>query len=504
MAFKIAFLIFAIGVGFLFHLDRDKSIRTSKALWLPVIWLWIIGSRPASAWLWVWFGIGGGTGGGLDAQLDGSPVDAVIFLLLLLAAIGVLLRRKSKVRAYLKSSYPVLLYYGYCLASCLWSPFPEVACKRWLKAVGDLVMVLVVLTDPQPMEALRRVSARVGFILMPASLLLIRYSTIGRGFDEDGNPSNLGVTTNKNTLGLITWVMCLASIWSFRSLYIARKQPNRNKRLVAHGALVLSGLAVLVLAHSATSVSCTVLGTGLLFLSGLSWVRQQPRRLNTVVLGLAALTSVGMVFDLKGAILHALGRKPDLTGRTVIWQRIIPMARNPIIGAGFESFWNASAPILHRIKGPEGRMFQNLNTSHNGYIDAYLNLGLVGVALIALILLSGYVRANGAFLRDREIGGLSLAFLATCAVYSVTEAGFRILTPSWMFLLIAVVSAGGLSKGGIRMYAAELLPSRRSRPKIPGQAWNNPQGFKHAHVSEISEQGQVERQALNGTSGRFV
>lgn len=504
MAFYVAFLTFAIGVGCLFRLDRDGSFKTSKALWLPVIWLWIIGSRPVSAWLWIWFGIGGGGSGGLDAQLDGSPIDAVVLLLLLLGGVGTLMRRKKKVRAYLNSSYPVLLYYGYCLASCLWSPFPEVACKRWVKAVGDLVMVLVVLTDSEPIEALRRVFARVGFILMPASLLLIRYSRIGRGFDEDGNPSNLGVTTNKNTLGLITWVLCLASIWSFRSLYIAPKLPNRRKRLVAHGALVLSGLAVLAVAHSATSISCTVLGTGLLFMTGLSWVRKRPTRLNAVVLGLVVLTSIGMAFDLKGAILHALGRKPDLTGRTVIWQKVLPMARNRIIGAGFESFWNASAPILHQMKGPEGRMFHDLSTSHNGYIDAYLNLGIVGVVMIVLILLSGYVRANGAFQRDWEIGGLSLAYLATCAIYSVTEAGFRILTPSWMFLLIAVVAAGGLSKGGIRMHAAEFLPSRRLRPKIAVQAWSTPRGFKHAPTSEISEQSHMEKQVSQRTSRGFV
>jgi hypothetical protein len=46
-----ALFLFAVGIAGLFYLDRDNSIRTSKALWLPVIWLWIVGSRPVSAWL---------------------------------------------------------------------------------------------------------------------------------------------------------------------------------------------------------------------------------------------------------------------------------------------------------------------------------------------------------------------------------------------------------------------------------------------------------------------
>jgi O-antigen ligase len=132
-------------------------------------------------------------------------------------------------------------------------------------------------------------------------------------------------------------------------------------------------------------------------------------------------------------------------------------------------------------------MFQNLNTAHNGYIDAYLNLGLVGVGLIALILLSGYTRANGAYQRDQEMGSLALAYLVTTAVYSVTEAGFRMQTPSWMALLLGVVAAGGLSKGGLRMQAAAVLRSRRLRPKVHPMAWNDSKAIREASSSGPSE-----------------
>src|SRR2546422_8158792 len=35
----------------LFWLDRDWTARTSKALWIPGVWLWILGSRELSQWL---------------------------------------------------------------------------------------------------------------------------------------------------------------------------------------------------------------------------------------------------------------------------------------------------------------------------------------------------------------------------------------------------------------------------------------------------------------------
>ena len=78
---SLASLVYACGIAGLFYLDRDKSVRTSKALWLPVLYLWILGSRPVSVWL----GVGPATG--TNAQLDGSPVDRAFFAALLIAAI---------------------------------------------------------------------------------------------------------------------------------------------------------------------------------------------------------------------------------------------------------------------------------------------------------------------------------------------------------------------------------------------------------------------------------
>ena len=109
----------------------------------------------------------------------------------------------------------------------------------------------------------------------------------------------------------------------------------------------------------------------------------------------------------KAAITEALGRKPDLTGRTEIWKMVIPMAPNPIGGAGFETFWVGPRVAKNLLEGWGTRM---TNEAHNGYIEVYLNLGWLGLGLIALILGQGYRRAVSAFRRDtrawRSAGGL--------------------------------------------------------------------------------------------------
>ena len=179
MIFWLALLICSTGIAGLFYLDRDKSVRNSTALWLPVIWLSIAGSRPVSAW----FGPGGGSDVGLASTLDGSPMDAAIYGMLVALGVIVLLRRDRKKRTstFLAANGLIIVYFLYCLISVAWSPFHGPAFKRWIKAIGDLVMILIVVTDGQPLAALRRLYSRVGFVLFPFSIFLIRYTDLGRG-----------------------------------------------------------------------------------------------------------------------------------------------------------------------------------------------------------------------------------------------------------------------------------------------------------------------------------
>jgi O-antigen ligase len=166
-----------------------------------------------------------------------------------------------------------------------------------------------------------------------------------------------------------------------------------------------------------------------------------------------------MLFGGKAIVTNALGRSDTLSGRTDIWAASIAAAGNPLIGAGFESFWNTSVEKV--AAGLPGYWdIHNLVSAHNGYIEVYLDLGWIGVCLIALILISGYRRASKAFQRDPQFGSLILAYVATSIFYSITEVGFRVLTPSWIFLLLAVVSASGVTAGLFDGEASKILASR--------------------------------------------
>jgi len=487
MKFAIVFLVWVGITILLFRLDRDRSVRVSKALWLPTLLLLIVGSRPVSGWLNVWFGIGASLAdkGNLDAQLDGSPLDAMVFGLLLLIGLGVLWRRSARTRSLLVASAPILIYYFYCLVSTSWSPIPLVALKRWIKDICDLVMVLIIATEVNPLASLERLFARVGFILFPWSIFMIRYTGLGRGFDADGNPENVGVTTNKNTLGLITYFITLGAVWSL--LRVLRSKPHRGRagRIVARVALVAFGLSVLYQAHSATSVACFILGAAVIFIADRRVLRRRPKLIHAVMSTVLLFGGTMLLFGGAGIVVHALGRKTDLTGRTDIWKAVIPLCPNPVIGAGFESFWNGFGRDIQGLSAIESR---NLATAHNGYIEIYLNLGLIGVALILFLLISAYRNATAAYCKDREMGGLMLAYMCTAAIYSVAEAGFRILTPSWISLLLAIVGSN-----------AAFLPRLGRKPSAIPIDVKQP-----ADPTEIRRTGFATAQRLDsGSPGRY-
>src|SRR5579863_5261478 len=154
----MASVVFAAGILGLFLLNRDPTVRTSKALWIPFAWLLIAGSRAPSAWFATQ-----ALPSADDMYLQGNPFERNLFSALLFLAALVLIARRRKVVEVLKGNAPILLFIFYCAVSVLWSDYPSVGFKRWTKLAGDLAMILIVATDINPSVAFDRLITRTGF-----------------------------------------------------------------------------------------------------------------------------------------------------------------------------------------------------------------------------------------------------------------------------------------------------------------------------------------------------
>jgi exopolysaccharide production protein ExoQ len=433
----VAAAVFAAAIAGLLWLDRDLKTRSSRALWLPVVWLLIAGSRNMSQWT------PGTTSGGYSADashyLEGNPFDRWIFSALVAAGIAVLFSRGNRVTRILGKNAPVILYFLYCAASIAWSDFPDVAFKRWTKAIGDIVMVLVILTDVDPIASVKRVLARIGFVLLPASLLLIKYfPDLGRTYDPGFGvwmPMYTGVTTNKNELGMITMVCGLGALWRVLGEFRFGDKKQRLRHLAAQGTLLAIAGWLLWLAHSTTSTACFAIGTILILATSMPVVNRRPVLVHLIVFGLVFASVFALFLDSGGSLVGSLGKDPTLTGRTDIWNLVLSLKGNPIFGTGFESFW--LGPRLEKMW--EVYWWHPIE-AHNGYLEVFLNLGWLGIILFGMLILSGYRNAFAAFRRKPQTNGIRIAFLVIAVIYNLTESSVRVLNPVWIFFLLSVVA----------------------------------------------------------------
>lgn len=433
MAPAIATVVYILGILTLFLLDRDENAWTSKALWIPVIWLLINGSRPVSQWLET-----GPTIAQADLYLDGSPLDALVWAILLASGVAVLFSRRGQVWTLLRANGPILLFFSFCALSIVWSDYPFIAFKRWIKAAGDVVMILIVLTDLNPEVAIRRFISRAGFVLIPVSVLFIKYyPDLGRSYNPwTWIPMYSGVTTFKNLLGMTCLVCGLGSLWCFVAAYEDKEDTRRVRHLIAHGVILAMVLWLFWMADSMTSLSCFIMAGGVMI--AVSQVRsaRKPVVIHILVAAVVLVSIFALFLDSGGGLIESLGRDSTLTGRSAIWNAVLSLDHSPFLGTGFESFWLGrrlqEVLSLTKMKG--------IQEAHNGYLEIYLNLGWVGITLLALLIMAGYRNVIAMFRRDPRAGRIRLAFFIVAVVYSFTEAGFKMLAPVWICFLLAVMA----------------------------------------------------------------
>jgi exopolysaccharide production protein ExoQ len=452
----LATIICALGILGIFLLDRDRKFRASPVLWIPVAWLSIGASRTIAEWL----------GGGVafespDQYLDGSPLDQLVLTGLLAAGLMVLLARRQRAGTFLRANGPLLIFFLYCAVSVLWSDYPFVAFKRWTKALGNLVMVLIVLTDPDPLAAVKRLLARTGFLLIPLSVLLIKYyPELGRGFSPwTGEAVNSGVATGKNGLGWVCLVFGLGSLWRFLDALHNGERPRVAGPLVAHGTVLATALWLFWMADSAASLGCFLVGGALMVLTRRRGFALGPTAVHILAAGIVSLCLFGLFVNRDVGLVQAFGRDATLTGRTELWEDLLRIPVNPLLGSGFESFWLGERAQWLWEKHP-----WHPNQAHNGYLEVYLNSGWLGVALLGFVMAWGYRNVVGGLHRDTEFGRLRLAFFMAAVLQNLTEATFKVMHPVWIAFLLAVTVVPPLASPSGRRAAGPDLRGRAAQP----------------------------------------
>jgi len=434
----LALAITLLWIGYLIRRDRSVAPRPSPAVWIPTFWLLINGSRQPSQWL----GIGSGSLG--QAIYGGNSTDEVIYGTLIVAGILVLAKRHVRVGQLTQNSSWIIVFFLYEGLSCVWSDFPFISFRRWIKGSGDFVMVFVILSDLYPARAITAAIKRSGYILIPLSVLFIKYyQDWGRVIDDWGQSYYTGVTLDKNMLGYLLFAYGLffasALVNAFRQ--DSSNRANRRRDLVCYALLLVMIAWLTRVANSKTSLLALLAGIVLMLSLQFFQIRRHLWFLLIATLFIGAIADA--LFSVKGAVLEASGRDASFTGRTGIWQTVLSQPINPLFGTGYTGFWLGER--LKRIWAlyPRTPLIQ----AHNGYLEVYLNLGLVGLALLGGVLWTGLRNARRRLLAAHDTTGnvddslfqtFGIAYIVAYLLYNITEATFVGL--NFLFIIFLLVA----------------------------------------------------------------
>lgn len=430
---QLAALSCLLFVTYLFWNDVRKR-GAQRISWAPLIWMFLAGSRYVSSWLSL-----RGPMASVEAYAEGSPVDRAVFFSLILWGAVVLARRNIDWARLLTANKWVALYLLYSLSSLLWSDEPTILAKRWLKDLGSPIMALVLLTEQQPYEAVGITLRRLSFLLLPLSALFVRYyPELGRTYKTDGTPMFTGVGHQKNDLGLMCLVTGMYFAWHLLKRRPGAKAPAERGAL--NDVLLIGMLAWLLrMSDSQTSIACLAVAIGVLLVARIPQVSSRPSQIVPLLAtGALVFAILQRTFGIKDHVLALMGRNPTLTNRTNLWEVISSHAANPLVGAGFMSFWTGERmAAIWKVLGA------GINQAHNGYLEQYLNLGYVGVAFIIAIVLSALLNVRRQLDQDPAAALLRLCFLVAAVMYNYTEASFYGMNNMWVLLLTASIVTTG-------------------------------------------------------------
>jgi exopolysaccharide production protein ExoQ len=347
-----------------------------------------------------------------------GTAGAVVFLslwLLLAITYG-----RASLHCLIEGPLLVWLLPGTALLSTLWSEAPVGTLRFGIEYVVTIGCAVLAGSLLKPRSLI------VALVLAFIAIALISLAYGREGVDPlTGVVTFVGIFESKNQLGLVASLLLLGAI----TLVLDTRQSGPI-RLMGCGAGLLA-LPLIVMSRSATSVASVVLAVAVLllglFASRLDRFGRSRALFAAFVLAmLALLLIVASGTDTNGFILGVLGRNSTLTGRTYLWSFAAQIiGDDPLLGRGYQAFWlrdsvNAES-LWHEFHVASGAGF----SFHNAYVEMAVELGYVGVAVLAVTLAGIFI---GVLRWSWDIRSVPAAFfvaLMVCMlVRSVAEVDF--------------------------------------------------------------------------------
>lgn len=329
-----------------------------------------------------------------------------------------------------KTTFFVLLLWA--LFSVVWAHQPLVSLRRWISLLIGCFYALYLVSFFHPKE-LHRLFTVASFLILGVTFLSI-LAGVGFHHGDEHAGALRGFSGHKNNLGQVLGV---TTVILYVHFYF---QKNFKTAL-----LLFISCGFLILTQSKTSLVVFIIAIMSLYMflyqQGLGFRYRNNRRTRSAIIFLGILACILMVFVSYTYVLDAIGRDLTFSGRNKIWAYALNVdSISNLWGAGYRNFWIDYHTWDFFIFNPYWGGGKVTGNGHSGYLDIYLEIGVVGAILFGAFIIDYFRKCISKRLTLNNVQHfhlISAAILSFNVVYNIFETSFLSsrLDIAWFTLL---------------------------------------------------------------------
>ena len=308
----------------------------------------------------------------LNFSLDNIRLICNLFILII--NIFLIIICYKQVLQLVKKEKLLWILMAIALFSVFWSVAPSLSIRRFFVLFNATLSGIYLAARYTIKEQINLLFWTLTTATIVSFLVIMGLPELGIMSEETHHPGAWqGIFLHKNALGLM---MVLSALVSFL-------EAKTNPRYFYIALIVLS-LSILLLIGSTSKNSLVIFGFFCLTIAIYQlcqWFYKYNRPAFTITIFITIFITIILFLNTE-VILELMGRNSTLTGRTGLWEALLDKIWvRPWLGYGYGAFWQSTSKEYLDVWR---EIDWKAHHGHNGFLDLWLELGLLGLSVFTL------------------------------------------------------------------------------------------------------------------------
>lgn len=364
-----------------------------------------------------------------------AGLTAIVVSELVLCGLMLIARRRVvRWNAFLPISLAVFI--AWCTVSYFWSYYPKASLVGIASQLSFAVLALAISSTRDTIQLIRAIGDVLRVFLATSLTLEIFAGVLIDGPIEflgiRGNLVNgegiQGVFGSRNAFMLVSLIALVTFIIEWRTKSVTRE--------VAGWSILGAALCVLLAASPVGFVTALVVVVVAALLFALRKMEPSVRRGTEIAAASAAGLGLIVAWALRGRILEALSSSEVLQYRLSLWSEELRLAAmKPLEGWGWVGLWPRKTQPFTVMNSGSGDIH---NSGLNIYLDAWLQVGIVGLALFLILLGFAFARSWSLATSKKSEIYLWSPFVLSILLVSGLAESTALTEWGWLFVVLIV------------------------------------------------------------------